>query len=102
MLPPVSSDALAIEGRVDGQGMWVFLGHSTVQKDFGSRRESNSGHRERYSETLTTLIFLGLMVMVSVVVILVVNQENLGLHDLADLRQPASLLYVLRGKPEDS
>ncbi|KAG0728382.1 hypothetical protein GWK47_032609 [Chionoecetes opilio] len=39
------------------------------------------------------------MVMVSVVVILVVNQENLGLHDLADLRQPASLLYVLRGKP---
>ncbi|KAG0712173.1 Protein TEX261 [Chionoecetes opilio] len=32
---PVSSDALAIEDRVDGQGMWVFLGHSMVQKGFG-------------------------------------------------------------------
>ncbi|KAG0726898.1 TBC1 domain family member 22B [Chionoecetes opilio] len=54
--PPVSSDALAIQGRVDGQGMWVFLGHSTVQKGFGFLRGSNSGHRERQSETLTTLL----------------------------------------------
>ncbi|KAG0728600.1 Peptidyl-prolyl cis-trans isomerase CYP18-4 [Chionoecetes opilio] len=37
-----------------GQGMWVFLGHSTVQKGFGFLRGSNSGHRERQSETLTT------------------------------------------------
>ena len=51
--PPVSSDALAVEGRVDRQGMWVFLGHSTVQKGFGFLRGSNSGHRERQSETLT-------------------------------------------------
>ncbi|KAG0711193.1 Zinc finger protein 569 [Chionoecetes opilio] len=36
--------------------MWVFLGHSTVQKSFGFRRGSNSGHRERQSETLTTLL----------------------------------------------
>ncbi|KAG0700410.1 G-protein coupled receptor moody [Chionoecetes opilio] len=41
-----------VEGRVDGQGMWVFLGHSTVQKGFRFLRGSNSGHRERQSETL--------------------------------------------------
>ncbi|KAG0717003.1 hypothetical protein GWK47_008329 [Chionoecetes opilio] len=47
---------VGLEGRVDGQGMWVFLGHSTVQKGFGFLRGSNSGHRERQSETLTTTL----------------------------------------------
>ncbi|KAG0715255.1 hypothetical protein GWK47_012352 [Chionoecetes opilio] len=50
-----TGDEKEAKGRVNGQGMWVFLGHSTVQKDFGFRRGSNSGHRKRHSETLTTL-----------------------------------------------
>ncbi|KAG0729495.1 Tctex1 domain-containing protein 2 [Chionoecetes opilio] len=40
-------DKMRVEGRVNGQGMWVFLGHSTVQKDFkwiyGSHSGLNSG-----------------------------------------------------------
>ncbi|KAG0715801.1 RNA cytidine acetyltransferase [Chionoecetes opilio] len=43
-----------VEGRVNGQGMWVFLGHSTVQKDFkwiyGSHSGSNSGLRTMAKE----------------------------------------------------